>query len=296
MLMRQSCQNDAVARLAPLGNELFKGPPRRLLQCEGRRRRPTLDAQGFGAFQRLPNVLFRQIEAVGFRRTRALAEPQARVIGFGHMPANAFEPILDAHVGQDHRLYEEIKQGRGGLSIDRRARVLMIGLIILGRPVAPLSRRGQTDRLDLGAPALRHGIEGVDLDDPVCLVQSDAIRRGGRGREDVDHRAKQSVLARFIDPLIRRIARIFQKRLQGFAIQRFARRERQAGLDPFARRRPLHDRIGRGDQEHRPYAGFVQGGQDGHPPPHAFSRRRGAVVRQAVPRRQDQHLGVFHHR
>ncbi|RYE53852.1 MAG: hypothetical protein EOP20_12765 [Hyphomicrobiales bacterium] len=44
----------------------------------------------------------------------------------------------------------------------------------------------------------------MDLDDPVCLVQSDAIRRGGRGREDVDHRAKQSVLARFIDPLIRR--------------------------------------------------------------------------------------------
>ncbi len=153
----------------------------------------------------------------------------------------------------------------------------------------------QTERRGLRLSTLRHGIEGVDLDDPVRLIEGQAIGLGRGGREDIDHRAQHRIFAGLIHALVRRVARIAQEGLERRAIQRLVGLHTQAGVDPFTRRGALRHRVRRGDQKGPTVARFGQGRQDRHSPAHALTRGRCAVIGQAIPRRQDQNFGVTDH-
>ena len=155
-----------------------------------------------------------------------------------------------------------------------------------------LADRAQRQRLQRLATALRAGVEAAQALDLVAEeVEADGVRF--TRRVEVDDAAAHGVFARLHDGTGAVVAIGFEEARQRLGRDLAAPGQRHGrAREDRARRHLLHERVHRGQQDAWPRGGFQQPGQRRDPLGHHLGVGRDAVIGQAVPGREDQHLDI----
>ncbi len=152
--------------------------------------------------------------------------------------------------------------------------------------------RPQHQPVQLGAAALGGGVEAADALDGVA-EQVEPHRLALSRGEDVDDAAAHRILARLHDGAGAAVAVGLQEAGEVLDLDRAVHRQRTAAVvEDVARRHLLHQRVHRGQHDARLAGGLQQAGQGGDAFADQLGIGRDAVVRQAVPGREAQHLGI----
>ena len=155
---------------------------------------------------------------------------------------------------------------------------------------------GQHDDLVARAGrALAHGIERADRLQRVA-EQVEAQRLGRAGRKEIDQAAADGELAWLHHGFRAAVSVLAQKFGQPGDVERLAlaQHDRRLGIEA-ARRHPLQRSAGRCQHDARRRARLLGRGEPGEglePLRHDIGMRRQAVVGQAIPGREDQHLAL----
>ena len=114
---------------------------------------------------------------------------------------------------------------------------------------------------------------------------------GAIGREDVDHLAQDEQLARFVGAVVSGVPGAMGEGGQRAAIQALARPQREDSLvQRLGGGQALDQSLRRGDQHAGARRRLAHPQQRRHAAAHHFARRRSAIVRQAVPCREQHGL------
>ena len=187
-----------------------------------------------------------------------------------------------------HRLVERVA-GRGAAERFAVARAEARDAV-LGEQ--GLGRRQQGEALGLVGRALVGGIEAADALD---LVAEEVEPEAGRlaGREQVDQRAADRIFAGLGDRIGALVAERVQLADQLLAVDALTGGDAAGQLADAERgQQALGGGVGGRDEKLRAGSLGLQGIEGCEPLGHHPQRRRGAVVGQAVPRRQGQHLDL----
>ena len=296
--MSQAGQHHASSRVPLFGDDVAEGPTR-----IGRSRRPGHGGGGVGvkvcrrpSLEGVPKRVAQEIEGRRLRRRFGIPARQGdpRLVRLEHLRLKALQALGGLGVAAEQRFRDQVEQGRQGAVVRRHA-MLEAG----GARRDVLRRRDQfgggaeTQPIKLADRPLGQGVIGPDRLDDVALPQNDAHRPLRRRRKDIDDLAEDGDLARLVDAVVLDIAGHGREPAKRLTIQPIAPRHLETGLGMHrGGRKTLADRFRRDDQKSGPLRGGQQPGHGVHASRHDIARRRGAIVGETVPRRQENDFRV----